>query len=300
MSNIKVKGILPALISPLNQDGTVRHDALRKLVNWQLSHGVDGFYVCGSTGEGIVMTAKARMELLETVIDEVKGKATVVAHIGAANFNETLELARHAEKSGADVLSSVPPIYFKYNEKEIYSYYEAISDAADLPLLMYGIALSGNNLTVEMIRKLMNIKNVIGLKWTYPDYYGLQQIKTINNGDINVVNGPDEMLCCGLMMGADAGIGSTYNIMPGLYVKLFKAMQDSDIPYARKLQYAINSVIKVLISTNATESVKIKLCDMGFDVGDCLPPRAGMTAAEKAEFLKAVDLVDFEKQDIKF
>ncbi len=298
MSNIKVKGIFPALISPLNQDGSVRHEPLRKLVNWQLSHGVSGFYVCGSTGEGVVMTAKSRMETLETVIDEVGDKATVVAHIGSINFNETLELARHAEKCGADVISSVPPIYFKYNEKEIYDYYEAISNACDLPILMYGISLSGNDLTVEMIRNLMNIKNVIGLKWTYSDYYGLQQIKTINNGDINVVNGPDEMLCCGLMMGADAGIGATYNVMPGLYVKLFKAMEESDIPRARKLQYAINSVINVLLKINVSESVKIKLCDMGFDVGDCLPPRAGMTASEKSELLKELALIDFERQEL--
>ncbi|NLD87279.1 MAG: dihydrodipicolinate synthase family protein [Clostridiales bacterium] len=298
MSNIKLKGIIPALISPINQDGSIRYDSLRKLLCWELSHGVSGFYVCGSTGEGIIMTAESRKDMLETVMDEVGGKCTVTAHIGAANFNETIELAKHAESVGATAISSVPPIYFKYTEDEIYSYYKAISDACSLPLLMYGIALSGNNLTVYMVKKLMEIENVIGLKWTYPDYFSLQQIKTINNGDINVVNGPDETLCCGLMMGADAGIGSTYNLMPGLYVKLYNAMRASDIELARKLQYAINAVTAVLVKNSTLAAIKLQLTAMGFDVGECLNPRAPIAPEKQDELLKSLALVDYERQEL--
>ena len=114
-NNLLLKGIMPALVSPVNEDYTVREDVTRKLVEWQLSKGCTGFYVCGGTGEGVVMQPEARKRMAEIVVEQTAGRGKVIVHIGAIDLKTTIELAQHAEKIGADVISSVPPLYYNYS-----------------------------------------------------------------------------------------------------------------------------------------------------------------------------------------
>ncbi|MEA4888742.1 MAG: dihydrodipicolinate synthase family protein [Clostridiaceae bacterium] len=296
MSKIKIKGVVPALVSPLNDDGSIREDPLRKLIKWQISHGINGLYVCGTTGEGILMQPRYRKELLEIVLDEAGGRIPVIAHIGALDMTVAADLAKHAEKAGASVVSSIPPIYFSYSEDEIYEYYSTLAAASNLPMLMYGIPLAGNNLSLHLVERLMQIENMVGIKWTYMDYFTLQRIKTINNGDINVVNGPDECLLCGLAMGADAGIGSTYNIMPGLFVSLYRHFTNGEIDKAREMQYAINTVIAALFRHGIFPSIKVVLESLGFDVGNCSLPMKRLSKEERETLLNEIQQVDLVNQ----
>lgn len=298
-NNILFRGILPALVSPVTDDGKVLVRETEQLVKWQLSQGVDGFYICGSTGEGLLLNPNTRKELLEVVLDAVDGKAPVITHVGAIDLPTTLELARHARGAGAAAVSSIPPIYFQYGEKEVIEYYQTLADAAEIPLVMYGVGLANTKLTVSLVEKLMKVENIIGIKWTYPDYYSMGLLKDIDGGNINVINGPDEMLVCGLAIGADAGIGTTYNVMPGLFVKLYNAYKSGRVEEAKQLQAAINRVITVLIKYQAIASTKELLCHMGFAVGQCTKPLRRLDDTERATFLSEVEgLVDFERQEL--
>ncbi|NJD03762.1 MAG: N-acetylneuraminate lyase, partial [Ruminiclostridium sp.] len=165
-----------------------------------------------------VMKPEARMAMVEIAVDEVKGRGYVIDHVGAIDLRTAEQLARHASDTGVAAISSVPPFFYGYDEKEIIQYYQALSDSSDVPLLMYASPLSGVVINTEMVEKLMNIRNMIGLKWTSYDYYEMRRIKELNEGNINVINGPDETLLCGLVMGADGGIGATYNPMPKVFV----------------------------------------------------------------------------------
>ena len=194
-------------------------------------------------------------------------------------------------------MSSIPPIYFQYGEKEVIEYYQTLADAAEIPLVMYGVGLANTKLTVSLVEKLMKVENIIGIKWTYPDYYSMGLLKDIDGGNINVINGPDEMLVCGLAIGADAGIGTTYNVMPGLFVKLYNAYKSGRVEEAKQLQAAINRVITVLIKYQAIASTKELLCHMGFAVGQCTKPLRRLDDTERATFLSEVEgFVDFERQ----
>lgn len=298
-NRILFRGILPALVSPLSEDGNILVKETEKLVRWQLSQGVNGFYVCGSTGEGLLLEKKTREKLLEVVLDAVEGKVPVIAHIGAIDLPTTLELAGHAKRAGAAAISSIPPIYFQYGENEVIEYYKTIAAAAEIPLVMYGVGLANTKLTVSLVEKLMEVENIIGIKWTYPDYYSMGLLKMIHNGNINVINGPDEMLVCGLAIGADAGIGTTYNVMPGLFVKLYDAYQSGQVEEAKKLQQMINRVITVLIKYHAIASTKELLCHMGFDVGKCTRPLRHLSEEERHIFLDEVSgIIDFEQQKV--
>ena len=298
-NNILFRGIMPAFISPVDEAGNVKVKETEKLIKWQLSQGVHGFYLCGSTGEGLLLKPSTRKELLEVVLDAVGGKAPVITHVGAIDLPTTLELAEHARKAGADAVSSIPPIYFQYGEKEVIEYYKTLAATAEIPLVMYGVGLANTKLSVALVEKLMEIENIIGIKWTYPDYYSMGLLKEINGGNINVINGPDEMLICGLAIGADAGIGTTYNVMPKLFVELYDAFKSGRVEEAKNIQLAINRVLTILVKYQAIASTKALLTDMGFDVGQCTKPLHQIDDAERAAFLKEVHgIIDFEKQVI--
>lgn len=297
--NILFCGILPALVSPVSEDGEVLVGETERLVKWQMSEGVNGFYICGSTGEGLLLKKETRKKLLEVVLDAVQGKVPVITHVGAIDLPTTLELAVHAREAGAAAISSIPPIYFQYGEREVIEYYKQVAAAAEIPLVMYGVGLANTKLTVSLVEELMKVENIIGIKWTYPDYYSMGLLKNINGGNINVINGPDEMLICGLAIGADAGIGTTYNVMPGLFVKLYDAYRNGRVGEAKTLQQTINRVITVLIQYHAIASTKELLCHMGFEVGQCTKPLRRLTAEEREAFLAEVSgIVDFDRQEI--
>ena len=264
-----------------------------------MSYDIKGFYICGSTGEGLVLPKKTRMELLEVVLDEIGGKLPVIDHIGAIDLATGLELARHAEKAGAAAVSSIPPIYFNYSDDDVFNYYKAISEASSLPLIMYGVVSASTKLSLELVKRVMTLPTSAGIKWTYPDYFTLGRIKDIDGGNINVINGPDEMLVCGLAMGADAGIGTTYNMMPGLFVKLYDSFRAGDTVTARNIQHAINKVIALLVKYNVLPATKSLLNYMGFDVGSCVYPLGKLTGEREAEFISEVTkIIDFKRQEI--
>ncbi|MDR2687437.1 MAG: dihydrodipicolinate synthase family protein, partial [Oscillospiraceae bacterium] len=220
MGRVLFTGVLSALVSPLREDGNINEETTRKLLRWQLDAGLAGFYVCGATGEGVVMRPAARKRLTEIAVEEAKGRGAVIAHVGAVDMATAMDLAAHAAQAGADAISSVPPFFYPYGLPEIARYYTALAEASGLPTLIYASPMAGTVFTRDMVAALLEIPGIVGLKWTSPDYYAMSRIKQLAGGDINVINGPDETLLCGLCMGADGGIGSTYNVMPGTYAEL--------------------------------------------------------------------------------
>lgn len=289
-NNILFKGIMPALITPLNDDATVRAQAVEPMMRWMLSQGVDGFYILGGTGEGGVLAEKERMTMAEATAQALKGAdKKLIVHVGAADAQSAVRLARHAAKIGADAISSVYPNFFcRYDVSEALDYYRALVDASGLPMLGYCQALMQGADVPAFVEKLMQIEGVIGVKYTFPNYYQMQRIKTINGGNINVINGPDESLLCGLAMGADGGIGTTYNLMPGRFVKLYERFMNGDVRGAQETQFEINRVIDVLLSTNLIPAVRVALEEMGFDPGFAAMPARRFDAQSRKSLVDAL------------
>ena len=288
--NILFRGIMPALITPLNDDSTVRTQAVEPLVKWMISQGVDGFYVLGGTGEGGVLAEKERMAMAEAAAQAIKGTGKkLILHVGAADTHSAKRLARHAAQVGADAISSVYPNFFcRYDMDEAADYYQALVDASGLPMLGYCQALMQGANVLTFVERLMQVPGVIGVKYTFPDYYQLQRIKRLNGGNINVINGPDESLLCGLAMGADGGIGTTYNLMPGWFARLYERFRANDVQGAQELQFKINQVIDVLLFTHLIPAVRVALEEMGFDPGFAAEPAHRFTVQERKELVEAL------------
>ena len=298
MSKIVFKGIMPALITPIDKQGNVMVETVRQLIDRYLAAGVDGFYAVGSTGEGVLLTLEQRKAMAKAAIEANAGRGKVIVHTGAINCQEVLELTRYATAAGADGISSIlPSIYFQYSFDQIIRFYQDIAANTHLPVLIYANNLGRGGDINHLLAELLKTANIIGAKDTRANYYALWQLKQLNGGDVNVINGPDESLLCGLTMGADGGIGSTYGLMPEKYVGIYRAFMQGDIQKARKIQYEANAVIQVLLAHSKGSSIlplkeALRLC--GMDVGVNLYPTEDFTDEQRSEYAEALKTAGFD------
>jgi len=284
----RFQGIFPALLTPFDKNGKVYYPALEKLVEMNLEKGVDGFYVCGSTAEAFLLEDEVRKEILEHVIEYNAGRGTIIAHIGTISQERAVELARHAEKAGADAVSSIPPFYYGFSFECIQNYYFAIADAVSIPVIIYNFpANSGVKLTTENVRVFLNDPRFLGVKHTSNDFFMLQQMKGIRD-DVVIYNGYDEMFLSGIAAGADGGIGSTYNFMAEKFIAIRKHMLAGELVKAQAIQKQANNIIEELIRLNVMPAEKAALEMMGIEMGDCLKPFPSLTAGQKEELRKVL------------
>jgi N-acetylneuraminate lyase len=290
-----LKGIFPALVTPFNREGELDEDMLREVIEYQLRAGVNGFYLCGGTGEGLLLAAEERKEIVKTAIDQIKGRATVIAHIGAFQTHETLELAEHAQDAGVDAISCLPPTFFYQLDIDgLFSYYELVASSSNLPLLLYNIPhRTGVNITPNVMRRLMKIPNVAGLKHATLDIFQLRNLIELGEGNLIVIEGEDPVLLPALMYGADGGIGCTYNIMPQLFVRIYNLYLEKRYEEAAKTQFQINRIINVLLKYDVIAATKETMTMMGMDVGPGRTPQRSMTEQEKSELREGLNAQGF-------
>lgn len=267
MSNKKFSGIMVPLVTPIAGDLSLNRDVVKKLVDLHLSNGVTGFYVCGYTGEGGALPEKTRMDMTEAVIEDMAGRGSAIIHVGAAKDTDmAIRLAKHAEKAGAQALSAMPPAAIAGDEGKLLDFFRTLSSATVLPFLVYAVSFPQANIAPFM-QSVMEMENVIGLKFTRQSYIEMWNIIEQSCGDINVFNGPDETLICGLMMGADGGIGTSYNLMSGMYVELYNSFKKGDYERALEIQFKVNRVCYTVKKYGELKSVKHILRKKGYDVG---------------------------------
>ncbi len=284
---MRFEGIMPALITPLNEDGkTVNEKSARGLIEFLLKQGADGFYVLGSTGEGLVLDEEERMRMLEIAIDQVKGRKPVICHTAAVNFSEAIRLSKHAEKAGADAVSAIPPIFFHYRNEDIYAYYKTLANSTHLPFIMYNHASANGGMSADSVAKMFEIDNITGVKWTVNNYYELMRLKDMTHGEMNIINGPDEMLISGLAAGADAGIGTTYNVMLPQFLELYACFKNGNIGKARELQLKVNRIIACMIKHEVIPATKHMCTMMGFPAGEATYPLRSMRENGSVELEK--------------
>ena len=284
--NEKFKGIFPALLTPFDGQDRVDTEVLGRLVDYNLQKGVDGFYVAGSTAEVFLLDAKERLAVMETVSSRAGGKCTLIAHIGCISTKQAIEYAREAKEMGYDAISSVAPFYYKFSFEEIRRYYFDIVDAVDLPMLIYNFpAFSGVNLTTDNIREFLADDRFLGVKHTSSDFYALEHFKA-GFPDKVVYNGYDEMFLAGLSMGADGGIGSTFNFMAEKYIEIRRLFQENDMSAAQALQREVNTILRALVEVGVMQGEKAIMEGLGFPLGQARSPFAPLSGAQKEKLLR--------------
>ncbi|MBO9589159.1 dihydrodipicolinate synthase family protein [Devosia sp.] len=281
----KIKGVLPALVTPFDENENFDEGRMRAVVDFLINRGVDGLYVTGSTGEAFMMSPEERKRALEVVTDEVKGRVPVIAHIGAISTHLSIDLAKHAEKVGADALSSVPPFYWGFSQDQIVSYYADITASTGLPMCAYNVPLAGL-FGFDLIKKLADIPGVEGIKYTASTHHEIMRIKAEIGSDFIIYSGADEMAMSGLAFGADGIIGSFYNCIPEIYLALNAAVAAGDMEKAKALQEVGNAVIFFTLARNPIAAIKRAMAWQGADAGYCRKPFGNFYSEAQEEKLK--------------
>lgn len=263
-------GVHSAIFSIYDEEMQVKKGAVAKLVDYQLTNGVKGFYVGGNTGECSVLPAETRKQMLEAVVESNAGRGQIMAHIGATHFNETKALVEHANAQKIDAIASLPPALHKYySTAEIIEYYKWLAKESKYPVYAY-ITPVLNGDPVAFAEELAKMDNVQGIKLTISDYFRFAQIVDSYKDRMNILNGPDETMICGLAVGADGAIGTTYNILPKLATGIYDSFTSGDISVAREKQNKLNAMIKTGLKFG---NFKCMLALLGFDIGYTVFPR---------------------------
>lgn len=283
----QTKGIFTALLTPFDKNFAVKEKELEKLIQWNIQKGVTGFYVGGSTAEALLLTTDQRKQIMD-VVKSTAPDHTLIAHIGSLNILEAQELGKHARKLSYDMVSSIAPFYYKFTFPEVKNYYFRLADSADLPMLIYHFpAFSGVNLGASEMREFLSDDRFIGIKYTSNDFFMLEQCKSAFPNKI-VYNGFDEMLLAGLSMGADGGIGSTYNLIGEKYVAIQKLFSENRMEEARAVQKEANRIVALLCKIGVLQAAKEILNQIGFDFGVCKAPFIEPTPEEKEIIKKEI------------
>ena len=288
------KGVIPAVISVFDKDENLDEQGTREFIRYLLSMDIGGLYVTGSTGETWMMTAEERMRQVEIVMEEVGDKLPVVVHVGAMSTREAIKLAKHAEQFGAAGVSSVPPFYFKYNADQIFHYYKDVAEATSLPMIVYNIPLAGM-MTVDQIIRLSQIENVKGVKYTGTALFEVTQIKDGCKPGFQIYGGCDELGSSNIALGVDGIIGSFYKVIADHYIKIWKAVEASDIPLATDLQRkAVHVIFAGINSGSMMACMKVWLRAAGIPGGWSRRPFSNFSEEEEKALVAKLVAIDEE------
>lgn len=286
---MKFKGIMPALVTPLDENENINVNTLKRLMNDLIKQGADGFYVGGATGEGYALKPEERKKLAEAAV-EISKKANLpcIIQVASTDFNTAISLAKHADEKCADAVSATAPLFFSYSADDVYNYYKKLAEAVHIPVMVYYNPFAKFPMNAEFVKRLFEIDNVTSIKWTSSDFYQMMILKEITNGEMDVINGFDEMLLMGLCAGADGGIGTTYNYQLEYVKGVYESFLHGDIKKAMDCQMKISKTVNAFNGEPIIPASKAVLECMGYEVGNAAFPMKRYAEIEKQKIYAAV------------
>lgn len=289
MANPRFDGACVALVTPFDDQG-VNEDVLRDLVRFHHAEGTDALLVCGSTGEAATMTKKEQGVAAQTVIDENRGRLPVIVGCGGSDTAVVAALAEQARMVGADaILVSAPP-YNKPPQRGLIAHFQAVLEAADLPLIVYNVpGRSAVNILPETIAALAEDERVIGVKEASGDLAQVAELARLAGDHVILWSGNDENTIPVLALGGRGVISVLSNVAPRDTSRMVHAYLDGDTRGALELQLRYLPAIDALFSEPNPMPVKAGVGWLGFDVGPLRLPLVQPRAATVQALTRALE-----------
>src|SRR4030066_291745 len=249
----KPEGIFPALVTPFSADGkSVDEERLRALVDHCIAQGVHGVVPCGTTGEFVNMTTEEKKRVIKIVVDQANGKIPVIAGTGASGTDHAVEMTRYARDVGATAALIVTPYYMKPADRGIYEHYSTIASEVDLPIILYNIPqCTGLDLPWQMVEDLAQIPNIVGVKDSSGQLKFILAVLEKVRDKINVLCGHDEVVVAGLAAGCSGAILASANVIPDVWIQIYKHVKNGELQQARELQYKVQKIARIIASSGA-------------------------------------------------
>jgi N-acetylneuraminate lyase len=289
MVALNKNGIYSALFTPTGAGEKPDLEKLRALIRYQMEHGVEGFYCCGSSGEGLLLEPEERKKIVETVAEEIGDRVPFVVHTGALSTRTAADLSAHAKERGAAAVSLIPPIYYHYSIAEIEQYYTDVMNSVDIGIIVYNIP-QFTGISFSKKNAFFDDPRIIGIKHTSMNLYDMERIRQAFPDKI-LFNGHDEIWFYGLMAGADAVIGTAVNIFPKLFKEVQKEFQQGNVVKAQNLQHQINEFVEAVIKVGVFPGSKYCMSLLGIDLGPCRRPFAPLNNDGKKKMAVALERV---------
>ena len=269
-----LKGIIPPIITPMNEDESINEPELRRQVNRLIEAGVHGLFPFGTNGEGYILTEKEKERVLSIVIEETDGRVPVYAGSGCIGTKDTIRMCRMAESLGADVLSVITPWFAKASDEELYEHYCAVAKAVKIPVVLYNIpARTGNSLSPALVERLSEVDNIAGAKDSSGSFDNmLQYLERTRGKDFTVLSGKDSLLYWDRLEGGGGGIAGCGNVCPGTMTAIYERFMQRDLEGTREAQDCIRSFRDCFKYGNPNTIVKTAVAMLGYPVGKCRAP----------------------------
>ncbi len=277
---MKIKGIIPPILTPFNEKDEVDIQRLEKFVEFLKPH-VEGFYVCGSYGSGILMNVSERKKVFEAISNFAGDKFQLIVHVGTTNLKETVELAHHAESHGALAVAAVPPFYFQHDDDTLYEYFHSLMETVTIPVYIYdNPKATGNQISLDLLNRLA-AEGLQGVKdSTFDIGKTYKVLRNVSQEDFDVVMGSESLLLPAFSMGVQACISGLANALPELMHKLYQAAMKKDLDASRDLQEKVLKMWDVLhigpSNPTAYAMLHIRGVDVGFPRKPLLPLSKGL------------------------
>jgi 4-hydroxy-tetrahydrodipicolinate synthase len=260
-----IKGSIPALITPMLEDGKVDYAALRKLIDWHVAEGTDCIGVVGTTGESPTVTVEEHCEIIRVSVDQAAGRVPIMAGCGANSTAEAIELAKFAKKVGADCQLQVVPYYNKPTQEGQYRHFRAIAEATpDLPVILYNVpGRSVADMQHDTVLRLAQVPGIVGIKEATGNIERAQWLIRDLPKEFAVYSGDDPTAVALMLCGGAGNISVTANVAPRLMHELCMAAIRGDIKEAMRIQFLLMPVHKNLFVEANPIPVKWAMNRMG-------------------------------------
>jgi len=257
-------GAATAIITPLTKDG-VDYEQFARLIEWQISEGIDAIVAVGTTGEGSTLTDDEHKEAIRFCVEQVAGRVPVIAGTGSNDTGYAIALTKYACEAGADGILLVTPYYNKATQKGMIASFKAIADASDKPCILYNVpSRTGCNLLPKSVLELADHPNIVGIKEASGNISQIAELIALVGDKIDVYSGNDDQIVPILSLGGKGVISVLSNLMPKETSNMCKLFFEGDVASSRELQLKLLPLVNALFCEVNPIPVKAAMAAMGY------------------------------------
>ena len=285
-----LKGSLVALITPMNQDGSINYEQLHDLIDWHIENGTDGIVAVGTTGESATLPVEEHLAVIEDTVKHVNKRVPVIAGTGANNTVEAIALSKAAEQAGADYTLSVVPYYNKPSQEGIYQHFKAIAEATSIPMIIYNVpGRTVVSMSNDTILRLAEIPNIVGVKEASGNIgNNIELINSVPEG-FAVLSGDDPTGLPFMLCGGHGVVTVAANVAPKLFADMCRAALEGDIATARRLNEQLIPIYNTMFCEPSPAAPKWGLSLLGKCEPHVRLPLVALTEAGQAKVRAALE-----------
>ena len=285
-----LKGSLVALITPMNQDGSINYEQLHDLIDWHIENGTDGIVAVGTTGESATLPVEEHLAVIEATVKHVNKRVPVIAGTGANNTVEAIALSKAAEQAGADYTLSVVPYYNKPSQEGIYQHFKAIAEATSIPMVIYNVpGRTVVSMSNDTILRLAEIPNIVGVKEASGNIgKNIELINSVPEGFV-VLSGDDPTGLPFMLCGGHGVVTVAANVAPKLFADMCRAALGGDIATARRLNEQLIPIYNTMFCEPSPAAPKWGLSLLGKCEPHVRLPLVALTEAGQAKVRAALE-----------